>query len=46
MHESMMNGGMMGGWLMAGVGTLVIAVLLLSAAALVKYLFFGTRRDG
>ncbi len=46
MHESMMDGGMMGGWLMGGIGILTIAVLLLSAAALVKYLFFGTRRDG
>ncbi len=42
----MMDGGLMGGWLMGGLGILVIVVLLLAAAALVKYLFFtGSRND-
>ena len=42
----MMDGGMMGGWLMGGLGILVIVVLLLGAAALIKYLFLtGSRND-
>ena len=42
----MMDGGMMGGWLMSGLGILVIVVLLLAAAALIKYLFLtGSRND-
>jgi hypothetical protein len=41
MTENMMDAGMMGGWLMSGIGFLVILVLLLAAAVMVKYLFFG-----
>lgn len=36
----------LGGWLMAGVGVLVLAVLVLAVAALAKYVFWGGRRDG
>lgn len=45
MNETMMNnmGGMM--WGMGLVGVLAIAVLVLSAAALVKYLFFSARKE-
>jgi hypothetical protein len=38
MMDQMMGGGMM--WVMGLVGLLVIIVLVLGAAALVKYLFF------
>jgi len=41
MHE-MMNGMMDSGW-MAGMGILVMAVVVLGLAALVKYLFFDKR---
>ena len=41
MMDQMMSGGMM--WGMGLVGLLVIIVLLLGAAALVKYLFFSNR---
>jgi hypothetical protein len=41
MMDQMMGGGMM--WGMGLIGLLVIVVLLLGAAALVKYLFFGKR---
>ncbi len=43
--EGMMNasGGMM--WGMGLFGLLVLAVLLLAAAALIKYLFFGPPRN-
>jgi hypothetical protein len=41
MTESMMDGNMMGGWPMSGIGFLVILVPLLAAAVMVKYLFFG-----
>ena len=41
MMEKMMGGGMM--WGMGLVGLLVIIVLVLAAAALVKYLFFSKR---
>jgi hypothetical protein len=40
--DQMMGGGMM--WSMGLIGLLVITVLLLGAAALVKYLFFSKRR--
>ena len=46
MTENMMDASMMGGWLMSGIGFLVILVLLLAAAVMIKYLFFGGRRDG
>ena len=39
--DHMMSGGMM--WGMGLIGVLVIVVLLLGAAALVKYLFFSKR---
>jgi hypothetical protein len=42
MMDYMMGGGMM--WGMGLVGVLAIIVLLLAAAALVKYLFFGRSR--
>ena len=42
MMDYMMGGGMM--WGMGLVGLLVIIVLLLAAASLVKYLFFGRCR--
>jgi hypothetical protein len=41
MMDQMMGGGMM--WGMGLIGLLVIVVLLLGAAALVKYLFFSNR---
>jgi len=41
MMDAMMSGGMM--WAMGVIGLLVITVLLLTAAALIKYLFFGKR---
>ena len=41
MMDQMMSGGMM--WGMGLVGLLVIIVLVLAAAALVKYLFFSRR---
>ena len=40
MINNMMDGSMMG-----GIGILIFLVALLAAAALIKYLFFGTRRD-
>jgi hypothetical protein len=42
MMDQMMSSGMM--WAMGLVGLLVILVLVLGAAALVKYLFFTQRR--
>ncbi|HKM73884.1 MAG TPA: hypothetical protein VJX94_28115 [Stellaceae bacterium] len=42
MIDQMMGGGMM--WGMGLVGLLVVIVLVLGAAALVKYLFFGKGR--
>jgi hypothetical protein len=41
MMDQMMGGGMM--WGMGLIGLLIIVVLLLGAAALVKYLFFRKR---
>jgi hypothetical protein len=41
MMEKMMGGGMM--WGMGLIGLLVVIVLVLAAAALVKYLFFSKR---
>jgi hypothetical protein len=41
MMDQMMSGGMM--WVMGLIGVLVVIVLLLGAAALVKYLFFSKR---
>jgi hypothetical protein len=41
MMDQMMGGGMM--WGMGLIGLLVIIVLVLAAAALVKYLFFSKR---
>jgi hypothetical protein len=41
MMDHMMGGGMM--WGMGPIGLLVIIVLVLGAAALVKYLFFTKR---
>ena len=41
MMDQMMGGGMM--WGMGLIGLLVVVVLLLGAAALVKYLFFSKR---
>jgi hypothetical protein len=41
MMDQMMGGGMM--WGMGLIGLLIIVVLLLGAAALVKYLFFTKR---
>jgi hypothetical protein len=41
MMDQMMDGGMM--WGMVLIGLLVIIVLILGAAALVKYLFFTKR---
>lgn len=32
-----------GGWVMMGAGVLLLAVLILGAAALIKYLFFTGR---
>ena len=40
--DQMMGGGMM--WGMGLVGFLIVIVLILAAAALVKYLFFGKVR--
>ena len=46
MMNNMMDGGMMGGWFMGGFGGLITVLLILSIAALVKYLFFtGQRSD-
>ena len=42
MMDQMMGGGMM--WAMGLIGLLVILVLVLGAAALVKYLFFTKGR--
>ena len=42
--NSMMDGAMMGGWFMGGIGILFVVVLLLAAAALIKYLFFTEPR--
>ena len=42
MMDQMMGGGMM--WGMGLIGLLVIIVLVLAAAALVKYLFFSKGR--
>ena len=39
MMDGMMSGGMM--WVMGLAGALILIVLILAAAALVKYLFFG-----
>lgn len=44
MMQSMMDSGF-AGWLMTGTGFLFLVVLILAAAALVKYLFFGSRND-
>ena len=41
MHEMMMSGGMM--WGMGLLGLFLLTVLVLAAAALVKYLFFSNR---
>jgi len=41
MMDQMMGGGMM--WGMGLIGLLVIIVLVLAAAALIKYLFFSKR---
>ena len=46
MTEYMIDASMMGGWLMSGIGFLVVLVLLLAAAVMVKHLFFSGRRDG
>ena len=46
MTENMMDASMIGGWLMSGIGFLVVLVLLLAAVVMVKYLFFSGRRDG
>jgi len=46
MMMDMMTGGGFGGWLMAGVGLLVLLLLVLAIAALAKYVFWGGRRDG
>ncbi len=43
MVHDMMSGGMM--WDMGLAWSLVVIVLILSAAALVKYLFFGRKGD-
>lgn len=45
--QNMMTDGcmMMGGWLMMGLGILVVVLLVLAIAALIKYLFFDRRRD-
>ncbi len=45
MTNNMMDGSMMGGWFMGGLGILIAIVLLLATAALIKYLFFSGRRD-
>ncbi len=45
MMNKMMDGGMMGGWVMGGIGLLSLLLLVLGVAALVKYLFFSQRRD-
>jgi len=45
MMQGMMDSGV-GGWLMAGTGILLVMVLILAAAALIKYLFFAGRGDG
>lgn len=42
MMQGMMGYGF-GGWLMMAAGLLLFAVLILAAAALIKYLFFGDR---
>ena len=49
MMNDMMGGMMAGHWLMGAIGLLVLIVLVLAAAALVKYLLRAThqgRRDG
>jgi hypothetical protein len=40
--DGMMSGGMM--WGMGFLGILAVVVLLLAAAALIKYLFFSSRK--
>ncbi len=45
MMNNMMDGGMMGGWVMGGIGLLTLLLLVLGVAALVKYLFFSNRGD-
>ena len=45
MMSDMTDSGMMGGWFMGGFGILITVLLLLAAAALIKYLFFTERRD-
>ena len=48
MMQEMMQGMMgygFGGWLMSGTGLLLFVVLILAAAALLKYLFFADRGD-
>jgi hypothetical protein len=45
MMSNMTDSGMMGGWFMGGFGILITVLLLLAAAALIKYLFFTGRRD-
>ena len=43
MMDGMMNGGMM--WVMGLFWLLVLVVLVLAAAAMIKYLFFSGRRS-
>jgi type IV secretory pathway VirB2 component (pilin) len=43
MHAMMSCGS--GGWLATGIHVVGLVVLLLAGAALVKYLFFGDRRN-
>lgn len=45
MMNSMMDGGMMGGWVMGGIGFLILVFLVLGIAALLKYLFFADGGD-
>ena len=42
MRQGMMDCGF-GGWVMMGAGLLVLVLLILGAAALIKYLFFAGR---
>lgn len=45
MMNDTMDGGMMGGWVMGGIGLLSILFLVLGIAALIKYLFFSQSRE-
>jgi TM2 domain-containing membrane protein YozV len=45
MMQGMMDCGGAGGWLMGGVGILLILLLILGVAALAKYLFWNHRRS-